>query len=78
MDETRNISVGPQDALRKNFREIAPGIPPKGAKMCFVFCHQYNAAFRTLILHQFRPYLKQQTQIAVPEHISVRNFQISA
>jgi len=38
--------------------EIAPGVPPQGAKMCFVFCYQWNAAFRTLILHRFRPFLK--------------------
>jgi len=26
--------------------EIAPGVPPQGAKTCFVFCYQGNAAFR--------------------------------
>jgi len=40
--------------------------PPK--RVCF--CHQYNAAFRTLILHWFRPCLKQQTWICVPWEIS--------
>ena len=40
--------------------EIAPGVPPKGAKTCFVFfCHQCNTAFRPLIVHRFRPFLKK-------------------
>ena len=38
--------------------EIAPGVPPQSAKMCFVFCYQCNAAFLPLILHRFRPFLE--------------------
>jgi len=33
------------------------GVPPNSTKTCF-FHHQYNADFRTLILHRFRPCLK--------------------
>ena len=44
-----------------------------------VFCYQCNVAFRPLILHRFRPFLKQQTWIAFRMHTSpVKNFRISA
>jgi len=45
------------------------------------FRHQYNAGFWTLIvliLHWFQPFLKEQTRTDVQEHMSVRNFWISA
>jgi len=53
--------------------EIAPGVPPQGAKTCFVFlCYQGDAAFRPLILHRFWPFLKQQTWIALRMHTLVK------
>jgi len=40
-------------------REIAPGVSPTNAKTCFVlFCYQYNADFRPLILHRLWAFLK--------------------
>ena len=46
----------------KKMGKSSPGVLPNAAKTYFVFFHhQYNAAFRTLILHRFRPCLKQQT-----------------
>ena len=59
--------------------EIAPGVPPKGAKTCFVFfCHQCNAAFWPLILHQFWPFSKLQAWIVFRMHTPVKIFGISA
>jgi len=58
--------------------EIAQGVPPKGAKTCFCFfCLATNAAFRPLILHQFRPFLKLKTWISVRMHTPVKIFGIS-
>jgi len=42
----------------KIFGGTAPVVSPKDAKMCFVYCHQYNADFRPLILHWFWPFSK--------------------
>jgi len=43
---------------KRKMGEFAPGVPPKGTKMCFVFfCFQCNVAFRPLILHRFGPFL---------------------
>ena len=60
--------------------EIAKGVPPhgafaQGAKTCFVFCCQSNVAFRPIILHRFRPFLKQQTWIAFRMRTPVKIFQ---
>jgi len=53
LDETWNISEGILRALTQKLREITPGFPPKGAKMCFVFfsCNQHCllATFPALI-----------------------------
>jgi len=58
---------------------IAPGVPPQGAKTCFVFfCYQGNTAFRSLILHQFRPFLKKQTWTTLRMCTPVKDFRISA
>jgi len=53
----------------KKLGKIARGIPPKDAKMGFVFfCNQYNADFRPLILHRFLAFLKywKQTYVKQP------------
>jgi len=55
-----NLEYKWQTMVRTHVRkmgEITPGVPPQGSKMYFVFfCYQWDAAFRPLILHQFRPY----------------------
>jgi len=58
--------------------EIAPGVAPKDAKMCFVFRQQYNTDFWPLILHQFWPFLKRRTWISVRMRKPMTNFRISA
>ena len=63
--------------MHKKFPEITTGDPLNAAKTCFVFfCHQYNMAFRKLILHWFWPCLKRQMWIGVPKCTSVKNFRI--
>jgi len=56
--------------------EIGLRVLLHGAKTCF--CYQCNAAFRPLILHRFRPFLKQQMWIAFRMRTPVKNFPISA
>jgi len=51
---------------------------PKHTATRLVFCYQRNAAFRPLILHRFRPFLKQQTWISFRMRTPVKNFRISA
>jgi len=55
MDETLNIIEGLRCALTEKLWETAPGVLPKGVKMCFVFFgHSTNSAFWPLILHRFQ------------------------
>ena len=66
LDEICSMNEVPQCALiQKNLGEIAPGVPSKGAKMCFVFffCETTNMslAFWPVIMHRFRPFLKEKT-----------------
>ena len=53
------------------------GFRPRVPKRVF-FCYQCNAAFRPLILHQFRQFFKQQTLIAFRMRVPVKKFPISA
>jgi len=63
----------------KTIGEISPGVPANAAKKCFVFFSVTNTTrLSTLILHWFRPCLKQQMLISVLEHTPLRNFRISA
>ena len=63
---------------QKNWGNLSQGSTKCHQNMCCVFfCHLYNVASWTLVLHWFRPYLKQQAWISVPECTPVRNCQIS-
>ena len=55
-----------------------PGVPPKGTKTCFVFfCHQYKVTFQPLVLHRFRPFLKQKRWSTFCMRTEVKNCRIS-
>ena len=60
----------------KKFGGIAPGVHLRMQN--HVFCHQYNADFRPLILHQFWTLLKHKTWFGVRMHTPVKCFRISA
>jgi len=75
-----NLEYNWGDTVRthtRKMREIAAGVPPKGAKTCF-FIFQCNAAFRPLIRHRFRPFLKQKTYLGFRTFAPVKNFSTSA
>ena len=57
---------------------IAPGVPPQGAKTCFVFLLSRQRGLSVTYLHRFGPFLKQQTWIAFHMRTPVKNFPISA
>jgi len=45
---------------------ITPGVPPHGARP---FIHQWNAAFKPLILHRFRPFLEKiRESVSATQH----------
>ena len=46
--------------------------------LCVFVCHHNNADFRSFILHQFSPLLKQKTWTRVRMRTPVKNFQISS
>jgi len=79
VDEIWNISDRPWCALTKEkWGKLPQGFCPRVPNCVLFFCDQCNAAFRPLIVHRFRPFLKQQTWIAFRMHTPVRNFRISA
>ena len=79
LDETWNISVETWCELTQKFLgKLSQGFCQTAPKCVLLFlCQQYNAALQTLILHRFRPRLKQQTWIAVLEPTSMKNFWFS-
>jgi len=72
-----DISDGPWCALTQGkWRKSPQWFRSRALKR--VFCYQCNAAFRPLILHRFRPFLKQQTWIGFRMRTPMKKFPISA
>jgi len=79
LNETWNISEGPRCTLTQKMGKFTQRIPPKGDKgVLFFSVTQPMQLFRLLILHQFRPSLKQKMWIGVHMHTPMKNFQIFA
>jgi len=73
LDETWNISDGHNVHSHKKLGQIIPGVS-KGAKTWFV---SNQRSFQPLILHWFRPFLKQKMWIHVHMCTPLKNFSIS-
>ena len=64
---------------RRKMVEIAPGVPPQGAKTYFVFfLLSRQRGLSATYLAPIRPFLKQQTWIAFCMRTLMKNFPISA
>jgi len=78
VDEIWNISDGPRCAFtQEKWGKSPQGFRPRVPKHILFFCYQCNMAFQPLIMHRFRPFLKQQTWIAFRMRTPVKNFPLS-
>ena len=79
LDKTLNIKCGTTVHACIKIGEKSPLGFRQTVQKCVLFIFLgYHVAFWILVLHWFRPCLKQQTWIRVPEHTPMRNFGISA